>query len=277
LLITENLVVTFAGPKVRVRDLTKEYYVSTGGGTQVVNALNGISFDIRAGEFVALTGRSGCGKTTSLRIVLGLDEQTSGTVEIDGREVNGCGYDRGMVFQHAELLPWRTAIENIEFGLELKGVRKDERRSIANKMLDLVGLKKSADRRPYQLSGGMKQRVGLARALTTDPEVLLMDEPFGALDAQIREEMQTELLSLHEKTKKTVMFVTHDIDEAVLLSDRVVIFTPHGTIHEIVDINIPRPRNDPIGIRGTEEFQNKRYHIWRMLKLTDQRPADLAM
>jgi len=268
--------VSFAGPKVRVRNLTKEYYVSTGGGTQVVNALNGVSFDISAGEFVALTGRSGCGKTTSLRIVLGLEERTAGAVEIDGREVNGCGYDRGMVFQHAELLPWRTAIENIEFGLELKGMHKAERRTIAHKMLDLVGLKHSADRRPYQLSGGMKQRVGLARALSTDPEVLLMDEPFGALDAQIREEMQTELLRLHEKTKKTVMFVTHDIDEAVLLADRVVVFTPHGKIHEIVQIDIPRPRSDPIAIRGTEEFQNKRYHIWRTLKLTDA-PIDTTV
>jgi NitT/TauT family transport system ATP-binding protein len=268
--------VTSGVPKVRVRDLTKEYFISTRGGTQVVNALNGVSFDIAAGEFIALTGRSGCGKTTSLRIVLGLEEQTSGTVEIDGREIFGCGYDRGMVFQHAELLPWRTAIENVEFGLELKGVRKTERRAISNKLLDLVGLKNSADRRPYQLSGGMKQRVGLARALTTDPEVLLMDEPFGALDAQIREEMQAELLSLHEKTKKTVMFVTHDIDEAVLLADRVIVFTPHGKIHEIVDINILRPRNDPVAIRGTEEFQKKRYNIWRMLKMTDAQRADLV-
>ena len=268
---------TLGVPKVRVRDLAKDYYISAGGGTQVVNALNGVSFDIKPGEFVALTGRSGCGKTTSLRIVLGLEEQTSGSVEIDGREVTGCGYDRGMVFQHAELLPWRTAIENIEFGLELKGVRKTERRATALKMLELVGLKGSGDRRPYQLSGGMKQRVGLARALSADPEVLLMDEPFGALDAQIREEMQTELLLLHEKTKKTIMFVTHDLDEAVLLADRVVIFTPHGTIHEIVDINLPRPRSDPVALRGTDEFQNKRYYIWRMLKLTDDRPETSVM
>jgi ABC-type nitrate/sulfonate/bicarbonate transport system ATPase subunit len=271
------LVVTLGVPKVRVRDLTKEYYINAGGSTQVVNALNGVSFDINVGEFVALTGRSGCGKTTSLRIVLGLEEQTSGTVEIDGREVYGCGYDRGMVFQHAELLPWRTAIENVEFGLELKGVGRTERRGIASKMLELVGLKNSADRRPYQLSGGMKQRVGLARALSADPEVLLMDEPFGALDAQIREEMQTELLLLHEKTKKTIMFVTHDIDEAVLLADRVVIFTPLGKIHEIVEINLPRPRTDAIALRGSEEFQNKRYQIWRMLKLTDEKPAKPVM
>jgi NitT/TauT family transport system ATP-binding protein len=273
---TEKLALMFANPKVRVRNLTKEYYVSAGHGTQVVHALNGVSFDVSEGELVALTGRSGCGKTTSLRIILGLEEQTSGAVEIAGREVRGCGYDRGMVFQHAELLPWRTAIENVEFGLELKGLAKNERRAIALKMLDLVGLKHSADRRPHQLSGGMKQRVGLARALTTDPEVLLMDEPFGALDAQIREEMQTELIKLHEKTGKTVIFVTHDLDEAVLLADRVMVFSPHGKIHEIVNINIPRPRSDPIAIRGSEEFQRKRYHIWRLLKLTDQ-PAQAAL
>lgn len=264
-------------PKVRVRNLTKEYFVRASGTTQVVNALSGVSYDVAPGEFVALTGRSGCGKTTSLRIVLGLEEQTSGTVEIDGREVVGCGYDRGMVFQHAELLPWRTAIENVEFGLELKGMRFNERRAIALKMLDLVGLRHSADRRPYQLSGGMKQRVGLARALSTDPEVLLMDEPFGALDAQIREEMQAELLSLHEKTKKTVLFVTHDLDEAVLLADRVVVFTPHGTIHDIVPIDIPRPRKDPVAIRGTQEYQCKRYQIWRMLKLTDDKSVETVM
>jgi NitT/TauT family transport system ATP-binding protein len=262
-----------SAPKVRVRDLTKEYYVNAGRTTQTVHALNGVSFDVADGEFVALTGRSGCGKTTSLRIVLGLEEQTSGTVEIAGREVNGCGYDRGMVFQHAELLPWRTAIENVEFGLELKGVARSERHATALKMLDLVGLTHSAHRRPYQLSGGMKQRVGLARALSTDPEVLLMDEPFGALDAQIREEMQTELIRLHEKTGKTVIFVTHDLDEAVLLADRVLVFSPHGKIHEIVGIDIPRPRRDPVAIRSSEEFQNKRYHIWRLLKLTDQ-PAE---
>ena len=265
---------TSGAPKVRVRDLTKAYHVNAGRSTQVVHALNGVSFDVADGEFVALTGRSGCGKTTSLRIILGLEDQSSGTVEIAGREVNGCGYDRGMVFQHAELLPWRTAIENVEFGLELKGMPRQERRAIASNMLDLVGLKQSADRRPHQLSGGMKQRVGLARALTTDPEVLLMDEPFGALDAQIREEMQTELIRLHEKTGKTVVFVTHDLDEAVLLADRVMVFSPHGKIHEVVDIKIPRPRSDPIAIRGSEEFQSKRYHIWRLLKLTDAPAKD---
>jgi NitT/TauT family transport system ATP-binding protein len=268
--------VTSGVPKVRVRDLTKEYYISAGGGTQVVNALNGVSFDIAAGEFVALTGRSGCGKTTSLRIVLGLEEQTSGTVEIDGREIFGCGYDRGMVFQHAELLPWRTAIENVEFGLELKGVRKVERRAISNKLLDLVGLKNSADRRPYQLSGGMKQRVGLARALTTDRKCCSWTSPSVRSTRKFERRCKPSFEPAR-KTKKTVMFVTHDIDEAVLLADRVIVFTPHGKIHEVVDINLPRPRNDPVAIRGTEEFQKKRYNIWRMLKLTDAQRADFVM
>lgn len=265
------------GPvKVTARGLHKEFTIKVGGQNRVVHALNGVSFDIREGEFVALTGRSGCGKTTTLRIVLGLEEATDGFVEVGGRTVTGCGYDRGMVFQHAELLPWRTALENVEFGLEVKGVGREERRRAALKALDLVGLKDSVDRRPDQLSGGMKQRVGLARALAIDPEVLLMDEPFGALDAQIREEMQSELISLHEKTGKTVVFVTHDLDEAVLLSDRVFVFSPKGVIHEVVDIDIPRPRRDPIAIRGSEEFQNKRYHIWRLLKMTDAEGSEAA-
>ncbi len=262
--------------KVRARQLIKEFQVRIAGQAQSVRALDSVSFDIRAGEFVALTGRSGCGKTTTLRIIMGLEEASAGAVEVDGRVVAGCGYDRGMVFQHAELLPWRTALANVEFGLEVKGVPAGQRREIARRNLELVGLKHSMDRRPDQLSGGMKQRVGIARALAIDPEVLLMDEPFGALDAQTRESMQTELIALHEKTRKTVVFVTHDLDEAVLLSDRVFVFTPHGRIHEIVDINIPRPRTDVVGIRGTDEFQEKRYHIWKTLKALDDTARDAA-
>ena len=184
---------TLGVPKVRVRDLTKEYYVSAGGSTQVVNALNGVSFDIGAGEFVALTGRSGCGKTTSLRIVLGLEEQTSGT----RRNRRPRGQRLRLRSRHG--VPARRtaalAHRDREHRIRPRAQRHAQGRTPRHraKMLDLVGLKKSADRRPYQLSGGMKQRVGLARALSTDPEVLLMDEPFGALDAQIREEMQTEL------------------------------------------------------------------------------------
>jgi NitT/TauT family transport system ATP-binding protein len=262
--------------KVRVRNLVKQFQVKVGGEAQTVRALDSVSFDVLDGEFVALTGRSGCGKTTMLRTVMGLERATSGTVQVGGRIVERCGHDRGMVFQHAELLPWRTALANVEFGLEVKGIPAAQRREIALKNLALVGLQKSVDRRPDQLSGGMKQRVGIARALAIDPEVLLMDEPFGALDAQTRESMQSELISLHETTRKTVIFVTHDLDEAVLLADRVFVFSPHGRIHEAVEIKIPRPRRDAVAIRGSDEFQATRYHIWKTLKALDDQTREAA-
>jgi NitT/TauT family transport system ATP-binding protein len=265
--------VTAAAEKVRIRNLVKEFGVRVGGVEQTVRALDGVSFAVREGELVALTGRSGCGKTTTLRIVMGLESATGGRVEVGDRVVTKCGYDRGMVFQHAELLPWRTALANVEFGLEVKGVPPAERRATALKCLDLVGLKDSAQRRPYQLSGGMRQRVGLARALAIDPEVLLMDEPFGALDAQTRESLQAELVALHEKTAKTIIFVTHDLDEAVLLADRVVVFAPNGRIQEIVEVPIARPRRDPVAIRGSAAFHDTRYHIWKTLKLSDDAAA----
>ena len=260
---------TAAATKVRVRNLVKEFQVKVAGQPQTVRALDAVSLDVRDGEFVALTGRSGCGTTTLLRTIMGLEQASAGTVQVGGRVVERCGHDRGMVFQHAELLPWRTALANVEFGLEVKGMPAAQRREIALRNLALVGLKESVHRRPDQLSGGMKQRVGIARALAIDPEVLLMDEPFGALDAQTRESMQTELVSLHEKTRKTIIFVTHDLDEAVLLADRVFVFSPHGRIHEAVEINIPRPRADAVTIRGTDEFQTTRYRIWKTLKALD--------
>jgi NitT/TauT family transport system ATP-binding protein len=195
---------------------------------------------------------------------MGLERATSGRVTVDGREVTGCGHDRGMVFQHAELLPWLTALKNVEFGLEMKGMRGAALRETAMKYLMLVGLSDSAGRRPYQLSGGMQQRVGIARALAIDPKVLLMDEPFGALDAQTREALQGELLQIHARTKKTILFVTHDLDEAVLLADRVVVMR-NGRLHEIVDIPLPRPRDDLARIRGSEAFAQTRYHIWQAL------------
>ncbi len=257
--------------KVRVRDLTKEFRIGTAGASQRVRALDAVSFDVRSGELLALTGRSGCGKTTTLRIIMGLEQASAGTVEVGGRMVNRCGHDRGMVFQHAELLPWRSALANVEFGLEVKGIAAAERRRIALANLERVGLQGAIGRRPHQLSGGMRQRVGLARALAIDPEVLLMDEPFGALDAQTRESLQAELIALHEQTGKTVIFVTHDLDEAVLLADRVCVFAPHGRIHGTLDIDIPRPRRDVVGIRGSAEFQAKRYQIWKALQDLDHR------
>jgi NitT/TauT family transport system ATP-binding protein len=253
--------------KVRISNVVKTFDTKVNGKAVTLRALNGVSLDIREGEFIAFTGRSGCGKTTMLRIVMGLQQATSGTVEVDGRVVTKCGYDRGMVFQHADLLPWRSALENIEFGLETKGVPPAERRETALRMLDLVGLKDSGHRRPDQLSGGMKQRVGIARAFAIDPEVLLMDEPFGALDAQTRETMQIELSSLHKKTGKTIIFVTHDLEEALLLADRVVIFSPKGVIHEVVDVNLPRSAAERMDMVDSDEYQKKRVHIWKTLKL----------
>jgi NitT/TauT family transport system ATP-binding protein len=229
-----------------------------------VQALDRVSFKVADGEIVALIGPSGCGKTTALRVAMGLDPSSSGRVTVDGREIKGCGHDRGMVFQHAELLPWLSALQNVMFGLEMKGLRGAALRQTAEKYLDLVGLAGSQNRRPHQLSGGMKQRVGIARALAIDPSVLLMDEPFGALDAQTRETLQAELLEIHARTGKTVLFVTHDLDEAVLIADRIVVMK-EGRVHEIMQVPLGRPRSDLGVVRGTPEFADTRYKVWRAL------------
>src|SRR5246500_490728 len=229
--------------EVSLVDVSKRFSLRVGGRSQNVQALAHVSFTVRDGEIVSLIGPSGCGKTTALRIAMGLETANGGRVLVDGREVSGCGHDRGMVFQHAELLPWLTALQNVMFGLEMKGMRGAALRDTAMQYLELVGLKESWNRRPHQLSGGMQQRVGIARALAIDPSVLLMDEPFGALDAQTRETMQEELLQIHARTRKTILFVTHDLDEAVLLADRIVIMR-EGRIDEILDVPLPRPRHD---------------------------------
>src|SRR5665213_2501074 len=221
-------------------DVSKRFTLRVDGELHHVQALDHVSFSVRDGEIVALIGPSGCGKTTARRVAMGLDPANAGRVTVDGREVHGCGHDRGMVFQHAELLPWLSAQQNVMFGLEMKGIRGAELRDTAEKYLELVGLADSKNRRPHQLSGGMKQRVGIARALAIDPKVLLMDEPFGALDAQTRESLQAELLEIHARTKKTILFVTHDLDEAVLIADRIVVMS-HGRVQEIVDVPLTRP------------------------------------
>jgi NitT/TauT family transport system ATP-binding protein len=176
------------------------------------------------------------------------------------------------VFQHAELLPWLTALQNVMFGLEMKGLRGAALRDTAEKYLDLVGLADSKNRRPHQLSGGMQQRVGIARALAIDPKVLLMDEPFGALDAQTRETLQEELLQIHGRTGKTILFVTHDLDEAVLIADRIVIMR-EGRIQEILPVPLQRPRGDLGAVRGAKEFAETRYHVWKALHGTADRPT----
>ena len=245
-------------------EVSKHFTLHVDNEVHHVQALDRVSFAVRDGEIVALIGPSGCGKTTVLRVAMGLDPANSGRVTVDGREVRGCGHDRGMVFQHAELLPWMNAMQNVMFGLEMKGVRGKQLRETAERYLDLVGLGNSKNRRPHQLSGGMKQRVGIARALAIDPKVLLMDEPFGALDAQTRETLQVELLEIHARTKKTILFVTHDLDEAVLIADRIVVMQS-GRVDDIVEVPLSRPRGDLSIVRGLPEFNEVRYKIWRML------------
>jgi NitT/TauT family transport system ATP-binding protein len=250
--------------EVSLIDVSKRFTLRAGNEAHTIDALSRVNFTVRDGEIAALIGPSGCGKTTALRIAMGLEQATSGRVTVDGREVRGCGHDRGMVFQHAELLPWLTALQNVMFGLEMKGLRGATLRATAEKYLGLVGLAASKDRRPHQLSGGMQQRVGIARALAIDPKVLLMDEPFGALDAQTRETLQEELLQIHARTGKTILFVTHDLDEAVLIADRIVIMR-NGRVDVILPVSLPRPRGDLGAMRGTAAFAEARYLVWKTL------------
>jgi len=250
--------------RIQFKNLSKNFEIKIDGSVHDMCALNDVSFVVEEGEFIALTGPSGCGKTTALRILMGLETATSGSVLSNEKEITHCGHDRGMVFQHAELLPWKSALENVKFALSMKGVSKTDLDQMAMRYIDLVGLSPAKDRLPHQLSGGMKQRVGIARALAIDPEVLLMDEPFGALDSQTRETLQMELLSIHERTRKSILFVTHDIDEAVLLADRVIVMDS-GRIKENITIHIDRPRRDIRAIRTNPEYMNKRTMIWEAL------------
>jgi len=258
--------------QVSVVDVQKNFTLSLSSGDKEIRALRGASFEVAQGEIVAITGASGCGKTTMLRIIMGLDDPTGGDVYVSGKAVTGCGYDRGMVFQHAELLPWRSALDNIEFGLQMKGMSRTERRVHAEKYLNLVGLDHARDRKPHQLSGGMKQRVGIARALAIEPDVLLMDEPFSALDAQTREMLQAELLEIHAMTGKTIIIVTHDLDEAILLADRVVVMET-GSVKEILNIALPRPRGPLAEMRAETEFSHNRIRLWELLHADEAKSA----
>lgn len=255
--------------KIFAENITKTFKIKNNGkqsGNNHLTALNNVNLEIKKGEFLALVGPSGCGKSTFLDIVAGLTKPTSGTVYIDGKPIGGPALDRGIVFQGYALFPWRTALENVEFPLEVKGIPKSERENIARKNLSLVGLSGFEGRHPHELSGGMKQRVAIARALAYNPDILLMDEPFGALDAQTREILQVELLKIWEETHKTVLFVTHSIDEAVFLADRVAIMTSRpGVIKNIININLPRPRVDE-GTKSSPEFAKLRYDIWGLVK-----------
>jgi NitT/TauT family transport system ATP-binding protein len=227
--------------KLEIRDLNKSFAKDDGSRLVV---LDHVTFDVKDKEFVCILGSSGCGKTTLLRMIAGLDTAESGTIVLDGEEMKGTNPKVGMVFQEYSLFPWRTVIDNIAFGLEMRGIPKEERYRVAEEYLELVNLSQFRDSFPSELSGGMRQRVAVARALALDPVVLLMDEPFGALDAQTRNKLQIELLEIWEKTKKTVIFITHSVDEAVFLSDRIVVLTPRpGRICQVTEIQLPRPRD----------------------------------
>lgn len=237
-----------------IRDL-KQAFPRNGGPELVV--LDNVNMDVKDEEFVCILGASGCGKTTLLRLIAGLDAARSGSINLDGEEMKGPSPKVGFVFQEYSLFPWRNVIDNIAFGLEMKGIAKEERYRIAEQYLDLVNLSQFKNSFPSELSGGMRQRVAVARALALDPVLLLMDEPFGALDAQTRNMLQQELLGIWEKTKKTIIFITHSVDEAVFLSDRIIVLTPRpGRICRIFPVELPRPRD-----RTSVEFARVRREV----------------
>ena len=241
-----------------LRDVSRVFTTEKG---ETIEALSRISLEIRDQEFICILGPSGCGKTTILRIIAGLETATSGTISVNGIEMTEPGSGMAMIFQEYSLYPWRNVQDNVTLGLELKGMKKPDREEHAKKFLELVGLKGFEHSFPYELSGGMRQRVAVARALAIDPSILLMDEPYGALDAQTRNRMQHELLDIWQKTRKTILFVTHSVDEAVFLADRIVVLTRRpGTIREIITIPQERPRE-----RTSEQFVQIRRHLLDMI------------
>lgn len=246
--------------KVKIENVVRTF--DTRKGEMV--ALNGVNLDIMENEFITVVGPSGCGKSTLLNIIAGLLEPTSGKVYCDGQVVVGTGTERGVVFQQYALFPWLTVKKNVEFGLKIKGMSKEEASETAMRYIKMVDLEDFANHYPKELSGGMKQRVAIARAYAVNPSILLMDEPFGALDAQTRTQLQEELLQTWQKEKKTCFFITHDVDEAIILGQKVVIMSARpGRIKEIVDVNIPYPRNQETKL--TPEYMNIKNYIWKQV------------
>jgi len=252
---------------IEVEGVSKRFMrTGEGGIAEPFVALNDFTLSIRDREFVSFIGPSGCGKTTILRIIDGLTQPDSGRVEIDGKPVTGPGPERAVVFQNFALMPWATVLQNVTFPLEIKGVPRHDREATARRCIELVGLKGFEHVYPHALSGGMQQRAGLARALTVEPKILLMDEPFGAVDAQTRHLLQEELINIWEKGHQTVVFVTHSMEEAVLLSDRVVIMEPSpGRVAEVLNVPIPRPRHAD-AVRRSPEFVDLSNYVWERLR-----------
>ena len=247
------------GARLRARDVTIHYWLERSSSAFL--AIDGVNLDVHEGEFLSIVGPSGCGKSTFLNAVDGLLPISGGSLTLNGRAINRPGRDRAMVFQQPNLLPWRTVMGNVVYGLELQGRPMGEARKHAQHFIELVGLHGFADAYPSELSGGMQQRVNLARALAIDPEMLLLDEPFAALDAQTREFMQLELLRVWSETRKTAIFITHDIKEAVYLADRVVVFSARpGRVRQTYEIDLPRPRS--LSIKREQHFLAYEDAIW---------------
>ncbi|MGP5413782.1 ABC transporter ATP-binding protein [Brachybacterium paraconglomeratum] len=243
--------------KIEVRDITKHFTVAG----ERFEALGGVSLDVAENEFITVVGPSGCGKSTLMNILAGLEEPTSGTALVDGAEVHGPSPERGVIFQQYALFPWLSVRDNVEFGLRTARVPAEERRERAQYFIDMVGLSDFADSLPKTLSGGMKQRCAIARAYAMNPSILLMDEPFGALDALTRVRMQEHLLQTWDQEKRTILFITHDVDEAAFLASRVVVMAARpGRIHRIIDVDLPYPRTEEV--RLSDEFTAIRNEIW---------------
>ncbi len=260
-------------PVVLTIDKLTRTFPSADAAAGLVTALNQVSFDIHRREFVCVIGPSGCGKSTLIRMIAGLDEPTSGRMLVDGAETSGPCPQRGMVFQGYTLFPWLTVKKNVMFGLDMAGKSEAAAESEARQWIDLVGLSHVADAYPHQLSGGMKQRVAIARALAPNPRVLLMDEPFGALDAQTRAQMQSHLLEIWRNVDVTILFITHDLDEAILLADRIIVLKAHpGEIQEIIEVPVPRPRS--LDQLQSPEFQATRRRLDELIHPKLHTPAE---
>lgn len=248
--------------KLSIRDVNKDYHINGAN----IPALRGVTLDVKPGEFLSLVGPSGCGKSTMLNMIANLDPVTSGDIRIDGRPHTGHGHNLGYILQKDALMPWRTARQNVELGLELKNVAAPERRARSNALLRQVGLGGFEDHFPHQLSGGMRQRINIARTLAVGADILLMDEPFAALDSQTRDRLQNDFLRWWQQKRATVLFVTHDLGEAIALSDRVVVISARpGRIHSIYDIDIERPR-DIVETRFSDRFVALYRQLWNDLK-----------
>jgi NitT/TauT family transport system ATP-binding protein len=251
---------------VEIRNVGKSFQKTVKQSTAEIKALAEVNFSVRENEFISIIGPSGCGKTTLLKMIDGLIPCDRGEIVINGKKVSAPGPDRALVFQTFALLPWRTVLANVEFSLELRQIPKAKRTDIARNYLKRVGLDEFENHYPHELSGGMQQRAGLARALAVNPMILLMDEPFGSVDAQTRQLLQEELLDLWQREQKTVVFVTHSMDEAVYLSDRVVVMTPRpGKVAEVLDVPLPRPRIAD-EVRRDRKFVDLTNYIWDSLK-----------